>query len=172
MELFWSKEIDVTEGLIKQDTEKLHDWYSSPNILWWHNREALGGEEVEYMGKKSDCLTLNLMALDFFQTSVTICKPTRYNIPRHLNLQRCRFENLKSKCDRKSMRFCRGFYSYKEILLLDSAGTYTKQLHEYTDVMRPYQRWLRNIKSSPQSVGCGSRRKYHVLILYASLYLC
>jgi hypothetical protein len=46
MELFWFKEIDVTEGLIKQHTEKLHDFYSSPNILGWHNRGALdGGEE-------------------------------------------------------------------------------------------------------------------------------
>jgi len=38
------------------------------------------------------------MAPDFFQPSAIICKPTQYNIQRHLNLQQCRVENLNSKC--------------------------------------------------------------------------
>jgi hypothetical protein len=43
MELVLFKEIDVTEGLIKQQTEKFHEWHSSPNILWRNNRGVLGG---------------------------------------------------------------------------------------------------------------------------------
>jgi len=43
MELVLFKEIDVTEGLIRQQTEKFHEWHSSPSILWGNNRGVLGG---------------------------------------------------------------------------------------------------------------------------------
>ena len=62
------KEIDVTEGLIKQQTGKLHDWYSSPNILGWHNRGALGGGGSGTFGGEERMFDTELNGTKFLST--------------------------------------------------------------------------------------------------------
>ena len=44
-----------------------------------------------------DCLTLDMKALWYFETSVTLYQPTHHSIPKDLNLHRHRCQNLKNR---------------------------------------------------------------------------
>lgn len=55
-----------------------------------------------------DCLALKMKALQFFETSVIICKPAWRNNPEDLNLQQHDRENL--KCHIRSFSYIELFF--------------------------------------------------------------